>query len=262
MSHEMSGSTNGCFLSKISRGLTLALPGLINRCSSRRNEASVKTSIQVDDCYLCFDSPGEAENAIATIARECRDFELELNAEKTKPLHAATWIDSVWPTDLREFRFGVSPASQAKSLEHFFAKAFEYASIHVDQNVLDYALKRSKGVKVRKDNWHGYETFLLKAARSNATVIPTVAQILTTYKFESYALGVTPANFVDTDPYFASLKAKKISFYNTKKNVTHIWKSKPQSLPTIQSGYYQATPGADIELNGPPIAYDFSMIGL
>ena len=67
---------------------------------------------------------------------------------------------------------------QARSIEHYFMKAFNSSAAFPDKNVLDYAIKRTKGLLVAQKNWHIYESFVLKAARANPTVIPAVVQIL------------------------------------------------------------------------------------
>ena len=285
----------------------------------------------VDDWYIGFDNAGEAEDAVATLATRCRDYELELNAEKTRTLHASSSVDSLWPTELREYRFRGNASGQVRSLEHYFTKAFQFANENPDQNVLDYAVKRTKTVRILRNNWRSYETFLLKAARSNSTVIPAVVEILVSYNHNGYALGRdriakliedlvrknaplahhaevawalflakalrlriskgaskavsglessvcgllaldldqnglfdgaldaslwrqsmtpqglrshmwllayeadlkgwlkgSPTDFVDNDSYFNALKSKGISFYDVKRNVTHIRKQKPK----------------------------------
>jgi hypothetical protein len=143
----------------------------------------------VDDWYIGFDNAGQAEDAISTIATGCRIFELELNAEKTRTLHASSGIDDIWATELREHRFRGGTVTQARSLEHYFMKAFNFANTNPDQNILDYAIKRTGSIVVMKENWRIYESFLLKAARANATVMPIVVQILVSYNYNQYTLG-------------------------------------------------------------------------
>jgi hypothetical protein len=285
----------------------------------------------IDDWYIGFDNAGQAEDAVSTLAAACRDYELELNADKTRTLSSSSSVDGIWPTELRAHQFSVG-AAQAKSLEHYFAKAFHYSLEFQDQNVLDYAIKRTKSTTISKPNWRLYESFLLRAGRSNSTVVPTVAQILVSYNHNGYDIdkprvakfiedlirknaplahhaevawalflakalrikiskaasasvsGIessvcalialdlnsnglidgtldttlwrqsmnssgllskmwllsyeadlkgwlvgTPVDYVAKDQHFSVLKAKSISFYDTKKNVTHIRKEKPKA---------------------------------
>lgn len=143
----------------------------------------------IDDWYVGFDNAGDAEDAIATLAMGCRKYELELNAEKTRTLHANSSIDRLWPTELREHRFPRASTDQTKILEHYFTKAFHFAAEHPTQNVLDFAIKRTRNVRIDQQDWPIYESFLLKAARANPTVIPSVVQIIVSYNQNQYPLG-------------------------------------------------------------------------
>jgi hypothetical protein len=145
----------------------------------------------VDDWYVGFDTAGQAEDAIAAIATACRTYQLEIHPDKTRSAHAGTVIDAVWPTTLRQTPFRQSVYPQGQDIEHFFALAFDYANENPNQNVLDFAVKRTMSVKVHPANWHRYETYLLKAVRSNSTTIPAVVQIFASYNELSYPLGIT-----------------------------------------------------------------------
>lgn len=142
----------------------------------------------VDDWYIGFDGAGEAEDAISHIASACSEYELELNAEKTRPLTSSNSIESVWPAELRTYHFPTYGRTQGQAIEHYFTKAFVYAQEFPNQNVLNYAVKRTRSVSVRTSNWALYQTYLLKAARSNATVIPACAQILISYNANGFTL--------------------------------------------------------------------------
>lgn len=97
-------------------------------------------------------------------------------------------MEAVWPNEIRRFHFPLGKADQSKALEHFFALVFQQALNNADENVLDFALKRTRGVSIYPENWRLYETFLLKAARSNATVLPACIQILVNYNYRGFPL--------------------------------------------------------------------------
>jgi hypothetical protein len=138
------------------------------------------------DNSIGFDNAGEAEDAITSLATGCRKFELELNAEKTRTLHASIRIANTWPTELREV---ARRRTTTRSLEHYFVKAFQFATDFPNDNVLDFAVKMTRQFRITHADWHTYESFLLKAARANATVIPAVVQILVSYNANGYDLG-------------------------------------------------------------------------
>jgi hypothetical protein len=83
----------------------------------------------VDDWYIGFNGAGDAEGATSALAVACREFEIELNTEKTKTLNPSTRIEAVWPSEIRRFHFPPGKSSQSKALEHFFALVFQQQQI-------------------------------------------------------------------------------------------------------------------------------------
>jgi hypothetical protein len=163
------------------------------------NISSRCTLRNVDDWYIGFDTAGEAEDAIASIAAACRTYQLEIHPDKTSSSRTENVAESIWPTALRHATFAPASYGQGRDIEHFFALAFDFARNYPSQNVLDFAIKRTMAVKVHADNWHRYETYLLKSARSNPTTIPAVVQIFVSYNREGYVLGRNRINKLITD---------------------------------------------------------------
>lgn len=143
----------------------------------------------VDDWYIGFDSYGESELAIETLATSCREFELEINTEKTKILHASANIDSQWPEELRGWKVP-SGKWQASSLSRYFNLAFSYSIQNTRDNVLDFAIKRTSSFRIEKKTWDVYESYLLKSVRTNETCLPAVAKVLVNYNLKSFPLEI------------------------------------------------------------------------
>jgi hypothetical protein len=143
----------------------------------------------VDDWFIGFDSLGEAEAAVAVLAAASRDFQLEIHPEKTRCVHAPREAVPVWSPALKNltFRRGVIP--QRKSIDYFFSQAFHYAASYPKDNVLSFAVSTTRRVRVLRENWHGYETYLLRAARANSTTLPAIVQILASYNAWGYPVG-------------------------------------------------------------------------
>ena len=137
----------------------------------------------VDDWFLGFDSAGEAEDAISLLSKACSEYELELNDQKTVIVDPVDPIDELWPSELREHRFRRSRAAQAQDIRHYFTKAFHYAAEKREQNVLDFALKRIRSVRIDRENAPLFESYVVRAARVNPTSFPTAAQILINMRF-------------------------------------------------------------------------------
>jgi hypothetical protein len=140
----------------------------------------------VDDWYIGFDNAGQAEEAIAVLAAAARDYELEIHPEKTKVLNAATEVQPVWPTALRMSTISSEFPEQAKTIDHYFAQAFHFAAEYKRSNVLRFAVNLLRSVDILKVNWPQFETYLLKAARTNATTIPMVVHLLALYSAKGF----------------------------------------------------------------------------
>lgn len=140
----------------------------------------------VDDWYIGFDNAGQAEEAIAVLAAAARDYELEIHPEKTKVVHAPTEVHPVWPTALRQSVISSEFSAQSKTMDHYFAQAFQYAAENKSSNVLKFAVNLVRSADILKINWPQFETYLLKAARANATTIPMVVHILAFYNARAF----------------------------------------------------------------------------
>lgn len=140
----------------------------------------------VDDWYIGFDNAGQAEEAVAVLAAAARDYELEIHPEKTKVVNAANEVQPLWPTALRQSAIPSDFPQQAKAIDHYFAQAFHYAAEHKGQNVLRFAVNLLRSADILKVNWPQFETYLLKAARANATTIPMVVHLLALYNAKGF----------------------------------------------------------------------------
>lgn len=137
----------------------------------------------VDDWFIGHDNAQQAEAAIRHLAEACADFELELNLEKTKILTARDEIIASWPSELLELMVNSSgQKAQTKQLNRFFSKAFSFAKIYPNDNVIDYALKLARSFSIQKESYPLFESFILRCARAYPISLPTVVQILVNYR--------------------------------------------------------------------------------
>ena len=143
----------------------------------------------VDDWYIGFDNAGQAEEAIAILAAAARDYELEIHPDKTKVIYAPTEVQPVWPTALRQSAISAEFSEQSKTIDHYFAQAFQYAAEHKSSNVLRFAVNSLRSANILKINWPQFETYLLKSARANATTIPMVVHLLAFYNAKSFPVN-------------------------------------------------------------------------
>jgi hypothetical protein len=144
----------------------------------------------VDDYFLFFNSVTDAEAALAALARSLQDFELQLNFEKTRISSTSDISEEYWTHRLRSFDIGATGKRQRSDLHHFFELAKELAKQNADENVMKYALQRTRSVLIRKENWDIFEAHMCSVALVYSNTLQTVAQILTTYKHHGFTLDV------------------------------------------------------------------------
>lgn len=142
----------------------------------------------VDDYYLFFPTMVEAEAALAALSRALKEFELQINFEKTRISPVSEIVDDYWTHILRSFEIDRRARKQRSDIHHFFELAKDIAAKNADENVMTYALKRSSSVLIRPENWESFEAHVCHIALSHPNTLQTIAQIFATYKFHGYKL--------------------------------------------------------------------------
>lgn len=142
----------------------------------------------VDDYYMFFATANEAEAALAALIRSLKDFELQINFEKTKTCSVLEITDDFWTHQLRSFQIATTGRRQVSDINHFFELAKDLARRNSDESVMTYALKRASSVLVRKENWDSFEAHVCHVAMGYPNTLQTVARILSTYAHVGYSL--------------------------------------------------------------------------
>jgi Reverse transcriptase (RNA-dependent DNA polymerase) len=135
----------------------------------------------VDDYFLFFETAAQAETALAALIRSLKDFELQINFEKTDTCSVREISDDFWTHQLRAFQISSNVRKQRSDINHFFELAKELARKNADESVMTYALKRASSVVVRKENWDCFEAQLCHVALANTNVLQSFARVLSTY---------------------------------------------------------------------------------
>ncbi|MDP3886204.1 RNA-directed DNA polymerase [Hydrogenophaga sp.] len=143
----------------------------------------------VDDYFLFFPTIAEAENALAVLSRALKEFELQINFEKTKICPVSELVDDYWSHQLRSFEIAKDGKRQRSDIHHFFELAKDLAAKNADENVMTYALKRASSILIRHENWDAFEAHVCHVALSHPNTLQTVSQIFATYKFHAYTLN-------------------------------------------------------------------------
>lgn len=143
----------------------------------------------VDDYYLFFETHADAETGLARLARSLKEFELQINFDKTRICRAEELEQDSWTHVLRSIPIESDGKRQRSDLNHYFERARELARRYADDSVMVYALRRAGSVIVRKENWDLFEAHLCLIASAHPVTLQTVARILSTYRGLGYPIG-------------------------------------------------------------------------
>jgi Reverse transcriptase (RNA-dependent DNA polymerase) len=144
----------------------------------------------VDDYFLFFPTLDEAESALAALSRALKEFELQINFEKTHIGPVSEIADDYWTQQLHSVELDKRSRKQRGDIHHFFELAKDLAAKNSDENVMTYALKRASSVLIRPSNWEAFEARICHIALSHPNTLQTISQILATYKFHRYKLNL------------------------------------------------------------------------
>ncbi len=137
----------------------------------------------VDDMYFFFHSYAEAEIFLLRLQQVLKEFELQINPEKTRIRNIPRGIEPDWIIQLRTFTIRDTEITQYNDIISFFSLAFDLALRLPNEYVLAYAVEKIKRVVLLSDiNFTLLETMLLKTMIAEPSTIKEVFRIFYTYK--------------------------------------------------------------------------------
>jgi hypothetical protein len=143
----------------------------------------------VDDFFLFFARREEAEKALAGITKAVSEFELHINAAKTRIIEVKELVDESWKYSVKKLSIGAARKQQRDDIHHFFESLFSLEKRFRDESLLKYGLKRLSSTIVKKSNWPILEAYLLKCGYSFPNTLQVIARILATYERFGYPLN-------------------------------------------------------------------------
>lgn len=137
----------------------------------------------VDDMYFFFHNHDEAERVLIKLQQVLKEFELQVNTEKTSINRIPKGVEPDWIIKLRGFEFRETEMKQYNDIVSFFSLAFDLALNLPNQYVLSYAVERVKRLKLLSDNNISLmEIMLLKTLIAEPSTVKEVFRVLYTYK--------------------------------------------------------------------------------
>lgn len=143
----------------------------------------------LDDYFLFFWSEEEANRCKSVIARILRDYELELNADKSRVVKLPESLENDWSESIRSFGFRFDEEQAADDICAFFNMAFRYASKCRDEQILKSALAKVKRWTFSEATWSTLEPLLLRSTVVDPSGLPVFCQILFAYDKANYPIN-------------------------------------------------------------------------
>jgi hypothetical protein len=151
----------------------------------------------VDDYEFGIKTYSDAEKILAVFQEILKDYELEINPEKTRIIKLPVPIHPYWTSELRQFEIRDTPTKQRNDLIHYFSKAFELSSQNPTENVLKYAVKKIRGVDILSvENWELLQSFLFQCAMIEASTLQPTLEILIDYNKNNFPINMRKAEEV------------------------------------------------------------------
>ncbi|OJE17823.1 hypothetical protein A9490_13665 [Bacillus thuringiensis] len=147
-----------------------------------------------DDMEYYFSTLEEANRALSIMTKLLKDYNLDTNVEKTRILKLPLEIDTSWVYFFKNFKFKNSKERdrqillEKNDLKEYFNQIFKYQIEISDKGISKYALKVLRNRIVYKENWSIFQSLLLQTALVDSTVIPTVFEIIESYKYKGYEM--------------------------------------------------------------------------
>lgn len=142
----------------------------------------------VDDYYLYFETLSDAEMAHAHLVQCLKEYELQINYEKTKICPVEDLGEDIWTHALRSCEIASKGRRQRTDVHHFFEVARGLAKSNIDENVMLYALRRISSVIIRMENWAPFESHLCLVAAAFPVSLQYISRILSTYAGLGYPI--------------------------------------------------------------------------
>ncbi|UUE56988.1 RNA-directed DNA polymerase [Pectobacterium aroidearum] len=140
----------------------------------------------VDDYCLFFNTRDEAERVLAILTKQISNFELQINASKTKILEIKEFFDDSWKYTIKNLIISDNKKQQRDDVHNFFENIISLESKYKDESIIKYSLKQISSTIIRKSNWDVFESYLLRCGYGYPNTLQVIVTILCTYSKYGY----------------------------------------------------------------------------
>ncbi|MFD2741672.1 RNA-directed DNA polymerase [Sulfitobacter aestuarii] len=135
----------------------------------------------VDDVWIGANSHADAERALSRYREAIREFELDINENKTRIYSEDFSFSDFWPSEISgqiEFAVGTTGRRARDRLRSALEHAFASAVAKNDDGILKYVLRYIDQHELSLDHWDVVEPFLKRLAVHFGHTVDYVARIL------------------------------------------------------------------------------------
>jgi len=135
----------------------------------------------VDDVWIGANTHADAEHALSRYREAIREFELDINENKTRIYSENFSFSDTWPSELTqkiEFSIGTEGRKGRERLRSAFEDAFSITTRDQDDGILKYMLRNIDLYGLSLTHWTDVEPFLKRAAVHFGHTVDYVSRIL------------------------------------------------------------------------------------
>ena len=133
----------------------------------------------VDDVWIGANTHADAERALWRYREAIREFELDINENKTRILSEHFRFTDDWPLELIEkLEFAYDGARPGERLRGVFEHGFSMAVRNNDDAILKFLIRKLDQYELTHEHWASVEPFLKRTAVHFGHVIDYVARII------------------------------------------------------------------------------------
>lgn len=186
----------------------------------------------IDDYYLYFDTFSEAEQALSQLHKILKEFELEVNPNKTSIIELPEPLESSWISEIRRYSISSNRREQNTEIISFFSKVFEYSKLFPDEQVIKYSLSRirNENIYISAENWSIFESLILQSILAEPSALETGTEILLGY-FERDSYELNKSKIADA---VTSLIVNASKLSHSHELAWALWLSKTLEIPIKQ----------------------------
>ncbi|MFC3900101.1 RNA-directed DNA polymerase [Aliicoccus persicus] len=162
---------------------------------SKKMEYKVPGYRYTDDMEYYFKNLNEANNALSVMNNVLKNYELDLNSEKTVIEKIPMVLEKEWIRSLKNFRFNKNYSKknvrkEKELLIEYFNSIFNFYQKYNDKGIGKYGLKVIRNYILYPENWKIFQSLMLKLSLIDSTVLPLVHEIIEAYHYKGFPINL------------------------------------------------------------------------